>query len=124
MQESIPMWLAQSKLSRRGKTPANLLRELVCLSDWQPTDTSQQRRKVLSVHVLHRQKSSTFMFANIVNAAHIGVSDLKGAAHFATEAIKRSRVSHGSLHEELQSHGLPQFQIVGTIHLAHTASAN
>ncbi len=64
------------------------------------------------------------MFADVVDAAHIGVSDLACVAHFATKSIQRAWIQQGSLHNELQRNGLSQLQIVGAIDFTHTASAH
>ena len=58
---------------RRGKTGTDLSNNLDRLVRREAADAAQQRREVFAVHVLHRQERVSFVFADVVDAAHVRV---------------------------------------------------
>ena len=70
---------------RGGESRAQLPRELGGLRGRQPSDASQQRRQVFAVHVLHREERLAVGFADVVDAAHVGVRHLPRDADFLAE---------------------------------------
>src|SRR6476661_5893549 len=60
-------------------------------------------------------------FADVINAADVFVSYLSRDAHFTMKPGKRGTVAQKMIGQKLESYRLAQLQIVGTIHLTHTA---
>ena len=46
-------------------------------------------REILAIHVLHRKERGAVHFADVVNAADVGMRDLARDAHFVVEASER-----------------------------------
>ena len=63
----------------------------------------------------------TIDFAEVVDAADVGMGDLARDANFIAEAVERLRIIGGLRREEFQRDCLAQHQIVGAIHLPHAA---
>ena len=61
-------------------------------------------------------------FAEIEDAAYVGVRDLAGNADFVAKAFEPLAVSHG-LGEEFQSDLLAQAEVVGAVDLAHATAS-
>ena len=61
---------------RGGKSRAELARDLDGFVLRQPPDAAEQRSQILAIDILHREERLAVHFADIVNAAHIGVRDL------------------------------------------------
>jgi len=58
-----------------------------------------------------------------VNTANVGVADPEGGLYFVEETLETRLIALYSLRQELESNRLAEFQIIGTVNLAHTASA-
>ena len=70
---------------RGGQPGAQLPRHLGRLVRRQPADAPQQRGQVLAVDVLHRQEHVAVGFADVVDAADVGVADLPRDADLGAE---------------------------------------
>src|SRR5690348_7765617 len=79
----------------------------------------EQGREIFAVHILHAQKRMISGFADVENAADIGVRNLTRYADFTVKAGQRSAVLLYPLGEELQCNGLSQAKVVRAVHLAH-----
>ncbi len=64
----------------------------------------------------------TVDLGNVVDAADTGVCDLPRRAHLSAKAVQGAWVGGHPLGEKLQRNRLAQFEVVGTIHLAHPAA--
>ncbi len=73
--------MQQATVVRGGEAGADLVRGLQRLVRGQAADASQQRRKILAVDVLHREKVLAVDFSDVVDTAHVGVRNLAGVAH-------------------------------------------
>ena len=106
---------------RGGEARADLARQLDRAVLRKAADATEQRREILAVDVLHRQERVAFELADVVHAAHVGMRDLPRHADFRMELRQPRRIAIERLGEELQRDRLAELQIVGPIHLAHTA---
>ncbi len=89
----------------------------------QTADAFQQCREVLAIDVLHGKVGLTVDFAEVVDAADVGVGNLAGDADFTAEAVEGALVVDHFARQEFQCHGLAEDEIVGAIDLAHTSFA-
>ena len=71
---------------RGGQTRAELARDLQRLIGGQPADAAQQRAEIFAIDVFHGKKRLAVDFADVVDAADIGMRDLARDAHFVVEA--------------------------------------
>ena len=78
---------------------------------------------VFAIHEFHGEERLAVGFADIEDAADVGVRDLARQAHFAGESRQSFFVARERLRQEFQRDGLPEFQILGAIHFAHAALA-
>ena len=108
---------------RRRQPGAELARRLEGLVGGQPADAQQQRREVFAIHVLHGDERHAFDFADVVNAADVGVGDQARHAHFAVESLQQALIARRLFGQELQGYGLSERQVGGAIDLAHSAAA-
>ena len=108
---------------RGGQAGAQLARDLDRLVGRQAADAAQQRAEVFAIHVLHRQVRLAVHFAEIVNAADVGMRDLARDADFIVEARQRGWIARGHFGQELERDLLAQREIVRAIHFAHAAAA-
>ena len=108
---------------RRGEPGAQLARRFEGLVGGQAADAQQQVGQVFAVHVFHGDERHAFDFADVVDAADVGVGDLAGHAHFAVEPFQQTRVGRGFDGQEFERHRLAQHQVGGAIDLAHAAAA-
>ena len=109
---------------RRRQPGAQLGRRFDSLVRRKAADAREQRRQVFAVHVLHGEERHALHFADIVNAAHVGVGDQPRHPHLAVEPLEQPRIPGRFLRKELQRHGLPQGQVRRTVHLPHAAAAH
>ena len=106
----------------RGRQPrAQLPGDLDPFVDRQSADAFQQRGQIFPVHVLHRQIQLAVRFADVVDAAHVGMRELAREPYFVAEPLAGAfvRTQRG---KELERHGLPELEVVGAVHLAHPAA--
>ena len=108
---------------RRCQAGAELARRFQGLIGGQPADAQQQVGEVFAVHVFHGNERHAFDFADIVDAAHVGVRDLAGDAHFTVEALQQTGVGRGFRGQEFEGHRLAQHHIGSAIDFAHAAAA-
>ena len=104
----------------RREPCAQLTGHLVRLGRGQRADAVEQRRQVLAVDELHRQEREALGFADVVDAAHVGVRDLAGVANLRSEPLERARHVQERTRQELDRDGLLELEVVGAIHHAHT----
>jgi hypothetical protein len=65
-------------------------RHVYCIESFRPVkaaDAFQKRCKVFAVDIFHCKKVAAFEFADVVNAADIGMRDLAGNAHFREQPL-------------------------------------
>ena len=106
---------------RRGQSRANLPRDLHGFVLRQPADAPQQRRQVLAVDELHRQKVQAVDVADVVHATDVGVRDLTPDADFRVKARERLGVEADRFRQKLQRDRLFEAQVIGLVDLAHPA---
>ena len=58
-----------------------------------------------------------------MNPADVRVRDLARDAHVVVESCQRRRVGRRRCRQELQGDRLPERQVIGAIHLAHSTAA-
>ncbi len=107
----------------RGKAGTELARELECLVRRQAADPPEQRGEILAVDVLHREEVLPVDVADVVDAAHVRMRDLPGEPDFLMEAGQPVGAVHDLPRQELESDGLPELQVFGSIDFAHAAAA-
>ncbi len=73
--------MQQSAIVRGRQAGADLVRGLQGLVWWQTTYAAQQRRKVLTVDVLHGEKVLAIHLTDVVNTTDIRVRNLAGITH-------------------------------------------
>ena len=103
-----------------GADPAGDFQRLV---GGQAADAAQQRAEVFAVDVLHRKVRLAFDFAEVVNAADIGMRDLAGDAHLVVETAASTAASFRSAAGRNLSAHMAEPEILGAIYFAHTAPA-
>ena len=102
---------------------AELARRLDGLVGGQPSDAQEQGSEVFAVHVLHGDERHAFDFADVVDAADVGMRHQARHADFAVEALQQALIARRLFGQELQGDGLSQRQVGGAIDLAHAAAA-
>ena len=90
----------------------------------QASDPLQERRKVFAINVFHREKVTAFDFADVVDAADVGMGHLPGDAHLGEKPLAPDGIVGKRFGQKLQGHRLAQLEIVGTINFAHASAAN
>jgi hypothetical protein len=108
---------------RRGQARAHLARDFDRFVLRKPSDAAQQRRQILAIHVLHRQKRPAVRVADVVGAAHVAMGDRAGDAHFVVELREARGILNEMLRKQLERDRLTELQVVGAIDLAHAAAA-
>jgi hypothetical protein len=107
----------------RRQPQAELAGDLDPLLLRQPPDLLEQPGQVLAIDVLHREERLAVVLGDVEHVADMGVRDLPGDAHFLVEAGQAVGVVGQAFGQELEGHGLPQLQVVGTVDFSHTALA-
>ena len=74
---------------RGGESGAQLARNFQSLVFGQAADAAQERAQILAIDVFHREKEIAVEFAEIVDAAHVGMRDAARDADFVAESIER-----------------------------------
>jgi hypothetical protein len=113
--------MEHAALVRRRQARAELAGQVQRLVFRKAADAPQQRRQILAVHVLHRQKRKARGVADVVHPADVLVRDLAGEAHLVVELRQAEGVVFKRRRQEFERDRLAQRQVVRTIHLAHTA---
>ncbi len=98
---------------RRRKSGAELAGGLDCLVRGQSPDAQEQRRKVFAVHILHGDERHAFDFADVVNAADVGVRYQARHAHFAVESLQQALIARRLFAQKLQGYRLSERQVGG-----------
>jgi hypothetical protein len=111
-------------------TVMNALRILSCIVLRNAADAAQERREVLAVDVLHREKAPSVSFAKIVETADVLVGHLTRDAQFVVKlrepcvSASFSRVVTDLVGwQKFQRDWMIERQVVGAIHFAHAAAA-
>jgi len=105
----------------RGQTGASLPRDFERPRFWKVADAAEQRRKVLPVHVLHREESVPLDFVDVVHPADVWMRDLPGHPDFGVQLGQPCRVTIHFRRQELQRDLLPELEIVGAEDFPHPA---
>ena len=71
----------------RRQSRAQLLRYVDRLGSMQASDALQKRRKIFAVDVLHREKVAALEFADVVDAADIGMRNLASNPHLGEQPL-------------------------------------
>ena len=90
----------------------------------QTPDPFQERRQVFAVDVFHREKVTAFDFADVVDAADVGMRHLPGDAHLGEKPLAPDGIVGKRFGQKLQGHRLAQLEIIGPINLSHASTAN
>ena len=85
-------------------------------------DAAQQRRQILAVHVLHRQKRAAAGVADVVGAADVAMGDRARDADFVVELRKARGIVNEMIGEKLERDCLSELEVVGPVDLAHAAA--
>ncbi len=80
-------------------------------------------RRRSTLDVLHRQEGFALGVTEVMNPADVRVRDLARDAHVVVESCQRRRVGRRRCRQELQGDRLPERQVIGAIHLAHSTAA-
>ena len=110
-------------LVRGGKPGAHLAGNLEGLVRWQVPDAAQQGGQVFAVHVLHGEELQAVGFADIEDAADVGMGNLAGDADFAVEARHGRAILGDGFRQEFQRHRLAELEVFGAIDFAHGAAS-
>ena len=100
----IPM--QDSLFVRRCQAGAELAGDLKRLIRRQTADAAKQRAKILAIHVLHGEKDMPVKFADVVDAAHIGMRHLPRHAHLVSKTRECIRVAERAFGQEFQGYRL------------------
>ncbi|MCU1317269.1 MAG: hypothetical protein JWN63_2591 [Candidatus Acidoferrum typicum] len=88
-----------------------------------PADSADDRSKVFSIDILHRQEKSSFGFTNVKHAANVGMRDLPSGTHFGVKPRERSGILGKRLGKKFQCDDLAECQIFGAVNLTHSSAA-
>jgi hypothetical protein len=108
---------------RGGQPGADLPRELDRAILREAPDAAEQRREILAVHVLHREKRVAFVLADVVHAADVRMRDLPREPDLGVELRQPRGIAVDALGQELERDRLPEFEIVRAVDLAHPAAS-
>jgi hypothetical protein len=108
---------------RGGEAGAESASDLQRLVGRKPANAAQQRRKVLAIDIFHRKEKMTFDLADIVNAADVRMRHLTRKPDLITKALNRRGILTEGLGKKLERDWLAQREVVGAIHLSHSAFA-
>src|SRR6516225_10688131 len=98
--------LDNSSRLRDSEPDADFAGDLKGLVGGQASDPGQQRSQVLAIHVLHGYEGRAFGFADVVDAADVGMRDLARNTDFTMEALQQALVAGGLFGQEFQCDGL------------------
>jgi hypothetical protein len=107
----------------RGEACAQLACDFDGLVGGQAANAPQERSEVFAIDILHRKIKLAVDFAEIVDAADIGVRDLARDANFIVKTGADGRIVRGNFRQKLERDFLAQREVVSAIDLAHTAAA-
>ena len=104
--------------------PAQSLRAIsTAFIGGQPADAAQQASQIFAIHVFHRKEHLAVDFAEIVNAADVGMRNLARDADFVAEARQSGFIAGHACGQKFERDRLLQRQVVGAVDLAHSAFA-
>jgi hypothetical protein len=86
-------------------------------------DATQERREIVAVNKLHREKVRAFHFSDVENATDVRVRDPARRADFAVKPFERRFVPGEIFRQELERDRLIKLEVFGFIDLAHSAPA-
>jgi len=90
----------------RGETRTDLPRDLRGSLRRKTPDAAYDGGKILAVHVFHRQKECSLRFANVENAANVGMRDLACGADLGVKPCERGRILGERLGKKFDGHNL------------------
>src|SRR5208283_417160 len=70
---------------------------------------------------LHRKESASFMLANFVDGADVGMVEGRGSARLALKTLHRVSIVGDRFRKKFQSGMAAQAQVLGFVHLSHPA---
>ena len=105
-----------------GETGADLACDREAAFFRKSADAFDQRREILAVHVLHREKGLPLHLVDVVDAADIRVRHLARHAHFGVELRQPRGIAIDVGRQELERDCLTELQVVGAVDLAHAAA--
>ena len=105
----------------RPEAGADLASGLDRLVGGQAADASQEARQVLAVNELHGQEVHPVRLLDVVDAADVGVRDAACQPDLRQQSLESPGIATEWLRQELQSHRLPELEILGAVDLAHAA---
>src|SRR5205085_9859132 len=115
--------MKDSPVASGGQPGAQLACDFHNFLDWESPDPLQQRGEVLTVDVLHREEMSATVFADVVHPADVRMRNLPGEAYFVDETLHTPYDVGELRRKELQSNPLSHLEVVGSIHVAHSAAS-
>jgi hypothetical protein len=86
-------------------------------------DPAHERREILAVDVFHRQERVAFVFAGVIDTAHVRVRHLPRHADFGVQLRQARGIAVHGFGQELQGDLLSEFQVVRAIDLTHAPFA-
>jgi hypothetical protein len=89
----------------------------------QTADAAQKRGQVLAIDELHAQKRSPDRITDVVDTTHVRVGHLARNANLVAQTLEPNGVARQLGGQELQRHRCAELVIVGTIDVAHAATA-
>ena len=104
--------------------PAQIWRAISVAALPEAADALQQPGQIFAVDQLHRQEHAAVVLADVVDAADVAVRHLARDAHLVVELGEPLRILGNGRRQELQRDGLAEPQILGTVDLAHAATAD
>src|ERR1041385_7229372 len=115
MQNTLSVSRRQARAKLAGNFDRFILRE--------PANAAEQGSQVLTVDVFHGEECLAVDLSHVINAADIGMRDAASDADFIAETFEQSFVACGGIGQKLQGDGLAQGEIVRTVNLSHSSSA-
>ena len=77
----------------------------------------------LTLEQLHRNEGSSFVFANVIQRANMGVAESRNRAGLALEPLLQVRITGNMLGQYLDGDGAVEASVTCLIHLAHATGA-
>ncbi len=101
----------------------SLAGDLQALVVGQSADAAEEGGEIFAVDVFHGDELLALEFADVEDAADVGMGDLAGEADFVVEAVEPGLVLAEEGGEKFEGDRLVEREIVGAVDLAHAAAA-
>ena len=105
----------------RGEARAKLARNFNSFVLRKPADAAKQRRQIFPIDILHREKRLALDFADIVDAANVGMRDATRDSDLVAKAFEQRFVMGRGIGQELEGDRLSKRQVVSAVDFAHAA---